>query len=681
MCRIMRYFVPKYCIFSKPRFPLRISRSTMANNSLKLTCILVFICFGFVAIHGQGVAAKGLSAYKKVFVETDDFGETYLRDLEHDLEDMEIDTIRFSILNDLAYFWHTRNLNTALDFTKKGLKLTLDKGNTLWHGRFQMTQGAILLRLEKLDSAQTVLQEAKAKVLESDLAFLNTQLGYVYERRGQLDKATDYAMAVLSIGESSNDPKAKAMAYSDLSNLFWKQGKYVSGLEYALKSLQFFKEWGITDLDYGFTLYIAGNNYLALNNYGKAREFYELSLVVGERYGFYNNLSDVYISLVDLYTFLGEFDNAAMAGRNAIKYAALLENNFMVMRSWLSVGKMHNAKADYKAATLALERCIEVATPTFGDAYYLSRAYRELGTAYAGNNKYKEAYNAFSVYDTLNEEVFNAEADHRISELRTTYDLAQKESTIALQETQLYKQQVRQKLGIVITVLLLLVLLLAFKAISNNTKKNKLLQKQNLEKEFLLKEIHHRVKNNLEIVSSLLSLQSAQLDDPDALYAMEQSQNRVQSMGMIHQKLYLGENLAAIEMKDYFNNLSDYILSSFGKQHLVGIQMEMEAYELDVDLAIPIGLIVNELLTNSLKYAFPGNRIGIIRLSLKERDNVVTLEVRDNGIGMQASKKASGTGFGTQLIALLVKQLDGTMRMDTRKGTAVTIAFTTLKAA
>lgn len=653
----------------------------MVNFPLKLIFLGLVSCFSYTFCYGQLIDSNRLNPYTKVFVETDNFGDSYLEHLEQGFDTVENDSIQFSILNDLAYFWHTRNLNTALDFTKKGLQLTKAKENVLWEGRFQMTQGAILLRMEKLDSAQTVLQLAKTKVLESDLAFLNTQLGYVYERKGQLDRAADYAMTALTLGEKLNDTKAKAMAYSDLSNLFWKQSKYTSGLEYVLKSLAFFNSWGITDMDYGFTLYVAGNNYLALKDYENALDYYKKSIAVGERYGFYNNLSDVYISLVDLYSFLGEFDNAEEAGQNAVKYAELLENNFMIMRSWLSVGRMHNAKGDYKDAVNALERCIEVATDDFGDAYYLSLAYEELGMAYAGINQYKKAYEAFLEHDTLNDEVFTAEADHRISQLRTEFDVAQKESTILVQESLIKKQETRQKLGIVITILLALLLLLAYKAISNNTKKNKLLQKQNTEKEFLLKEIHHRVKNNLEIVSSLLSLQSAQIEDPNVLNAMEQSQQRVHSMGMIHQKLYLGENMATIEMKDYFINLSEYIINSFGKDSHVTMALEMEKFELDVDMAIPIGLIVNELITNSLKYAFPDDRKGKIQLSLKGKEDLIILEVIDNGVGMQLSKEAVGTGFGTKLIALLVKQLDGKMELQTTEGTSVFISFKASKAA
>lgn len=642
------------------------------------TFILSFL--GLSYSYGQLVDLNSDHPYKKVFVETDNFGASYLEILEQGFNQVKTDSVKFSILNDLAYYWHTRNLNMALDFTKKGLEITSLKNEPVWHGRFQITQGAILLRMEKLDSAQNVLELAKTKIGQSDLPFLNTQLGYVYERRGQLDKAANYALKSLDLGEKLNDKKAMAMAYSDLSNLFWKQGKFESGVEYGLRSLELFEARGITDLDYDFTLYVTGNNYLALEDYQKARKYYEQSIIIGERYGFYNNLSDVYISLVDLYSFLGDFENAMEAGRNAIKYAELLENNFMIMRSWLAIGKMQNKKGNSAEAIEGLKKSITVATDDFGDAYYLSDAYNELGMAYAKNNDYKNAYSAFSVYDSLKNEVFTAEADHRISQLRTEFGLAQKESTIMLQQTQIRKQQTRQHLIIIITVLLFLLLLLAYKAISNNIKKNKLLEKKNIEKEFLLKEIHHRVKNNFEIVSSLLSLQAARIVDTNILEAMEQSQHRVHSMGMIHQKLYLGEKLSTVEMKDYFINLTDYIIDSYGKNSQVTVDIVMDELELDVDMAIPIGLIVNELITNSLKYAFPEERKGNIHLALKLKGDLLVLEVNDNGIGMQ-SEKPVGTGFGTHLVDLLVKQLDGKMILVTNHGTSVSIEFQNINAA
>ncbi|MEX0289819.1 MAG: histidine kinase dimerization/phosphoacceptor domain -containing protein [Flavobacteriaceae bacterium] len=653
----------------------------MSNTLWRALLVLVILLGNYRMLSSQIVDFNRENPYSKVFVQTDNFGISYLDTLELAYLSARKEDLKFSILNDLAYYWHTRNLNKAMEYTHEGLALTSKSQNTLWEGRFQITAGAILLRMEKLDSAQSVLESAKQKVIKEDLPFLNTQLGYVYERRGLLGRAADYALESLKLGKQLNDTKALALAYSDLSNLFWKQSKFKKGLEYGLKSIEYFEERNLSDLDYDFTLYVVGNNYLELKNYEEALRYYQHSIAIGERYGFYNNLSDVYISLVDLYAYLNRFDEAEIAGQNALKYAELLENDFMIMRSQLSIGKLQNLQGKYLSAIESLTNCITTATEDFGDKFYLSMAYETLGKAYAGNHQYQEAYQAFGEYDKLKNSVFTAEADHRISLLQTEFDVAQKDGTIQLQESQILKQKTTQKFIIIIAGLLAMLLFLAYKAIQGNVRKNKQLQKQNEEKEFLLKEIHHRVKNNLEIVSSLLSLQSAQINDTDITESIQKSRQRVQSMSMIHQKLYQGKSLAAIEMKDYFVNLGNYLINSYGAGDRIELHCEMDPLELDVDMAIPIGLIVNELLTNAMKYAFPQNRKGIINISLKEIDNILQLTVRDNGIGRRQTQRGTGTGFGTQLIELLTRQLDGKMQLNAKKGTVVSFEFQHHKAA
>ncbi|WP_411031900.1 histidine kinase dimerization/phosphoacceptor domain -containing protein [Spongiimicrobium sp. 3-5] len=652
-------------------------RKHLLKAFIATTCSLL----SFLNTIGQFVDFSSETPYKKVFVSTDNFGISYLKTLEEAYPKAKTNAIKFSLLNDLAYYWHTRNLNRALEFTQEGLKLTAAITDTLWQGRFMITQGAILLRMEKLDKALEVLEEAKSLVNAEDLPFLYTQMGYVFERRGELGKAADYAMESLRLGQELQDKKAIAMAYSDLSNLFWKQTKFQKGLEYGLRSLKIFEERGINDLDYDFTLYVVGNNHLALGAYEKAQRYYEHAIAIGERYGFYNNLSDVYISLTDLYAYLNQFDKAAIAGENAVKYAELLDNNFMMMRSWLSIGKYQNLQGKYISAVESLEKSIDIATADFGDEFHLSQAYETLGKAYAGSHNYKKAYEAFAKYDELKDLVFTSEADHRTSLLHTEFEVAQKEGTIAQQEIQIRKQQFRQTLISIATALLLFSVVLFYNAIKVNRRKNRLLQKQNEEKEFLLKEIHHRVKNNLEIVSSLLSLQASEIKDSQVKELMEESQSRVHSMGMIHQKLYQGKSLASVEMKDYFINLGHYIISAFGAEDRINIHCDMPPLELDVDMAIPIGLIVNELLTNALKYAFPNGRQGKITISLTHTHHHLLLQVSDNGIGMEENVKKEGTGFGTRLIDLLTRQLDGKMVLNINQGTSVSFKFQLNKAA
>ena len=212
--------------------------------------------------------------------------------------------------------------------------------------------------------------------------------------------------------------------------------------------------------------------------------------------------------------------------------------------------------------------------------------------------------------------------------------------------------------------------------ISNLTKTQHELSTKNNENVLLLKEIHHRVKNNLEVVSGLLTLQSAKMEDPQMQEAMLASQNRVQSMSILHQKLYQSEHLAFIEMKNYFSDLCLNILDSYNETERIHVNIEMKELELDVDTAVPLGLIVNELLTNALKYAFPNGEKGNVELSLKNLDKEnFQLKISDNGVGSPLNAKAKGTGFGTQLVELLTRQIDGKLIQDGSNGTMVLINF------
>ncbi len=203
---------------------------------------------------------------------------------------------------------------------------------------------------------------------------------------------------------------------------------------------------------------------------------------------------------------------------------------------------------------------------------------------------------------------------------------------------------------------------------------------RNTENEILLKEIHHRVKNNLEVVSSLLALQSNQIDDPNTKEAMLTSQNRVHSIGIVHQKLYQGKTPGAIEMKDYFINLSESILDSFDAHKRVQVECAMSTLNVDIDTAVPLGLIVNELLTNTIKYAFPAGQSGKVQIKLEQAANGnLQMLVSDNGVGKSGA--INGTGFGGQLISLLTQQLGGTIKEDNNNGTHIFFEFKSPKAA
>ncbi len=651
----------------------------MKSQFIRFAFQLYLVIMGGMSAYAQDIIdLNSAEPYKKVFVDTDNFGLSYLDVLEAAYPKIKEDSIKFSVLNDLAYYWHTRDLEKALSFTKIGLDLTRKKMDLLWEGRFQITEAAIFLRMEKLDTAFAILQDARLKVRKEDLAFLNTQAGYVFERKGDLVRAADYALESKRLAEELGDLKGIALAYSDLANLFWKHSKFDQGLEYGLQSLAVFEKRGLNDMDYDFAMYVVGNNLLGLKKYKEALAYYKRSIAIGERYGFYNNLSDAYISLIDLYTFMDQYEDAEKAGIEALKYARLLNNSFLLMRSWLAIGKLELFQGKYITAIESLKECIEIAGPDFGDKYYLSQAFGLLGKAYVGNHNYKGGTESFTVYDSLRNQIFTEASDHRISLLQTEFDIAQKENTIQGMEVQIKKQNSQKTLISIIAGLLLLLLAVLYVTFQKDKGKNILLERQNKEKEFLLKEIHHRVKNNLGIVSSLLDLQASEMKDPAAIQAIEESRNRVYSMSMIHQKLYQGKNLSSIEMRDYFINLSKHIIDSFGAHELIEFDYELDEVEMDVDSAIPLGLIVNELLTNSFKHAFPNSKQGIIKIVLQELEKKrFLLEIIDNGIGIDDSDKNNdkNNGFGSLLIDLLVKQLDGSMTIFNEFGTRVSMEF------
>jgi len=202
------------------------------------------------------------------------------------------------------------------------------------------------------------------------------------------------------------------------------------------------------------------------------------------------------------------------------------------------------------------------------------------------------------------------------------------------------------------------------------------------EKEVLLREIHHRVKNNLQIVSSLLYLQSRSVTDDDSAETFKESQNRVKSMALIHEKLYRSESLARVDFADYIRNLVAYLFQSYGvASGKVDLRINIDEVLLGIDTAIPCGLIINELVSNSLKHAFPDGRRGEISIDLHSYgDSRFKMVVTDNGIGFKDSMDFKKTQtLGLQLVNTLVKQIDGRIKLDTRNGSRFEIDFNELK--
>lgn len=198
------------------------------------------------------------------------------------------------------------------------------------------------------------------------------------------------------------------------------------------------------------------------------------------------------------------------------------------------------------------------------------------------------------------------------------------------------------------------------------------------EKELLLKEIHHRVKNNLQVVSSLLRLQTSYVTDNNTLDILIDSQNRVRSMALVHQKLYQSKDFSQIDFKEYINQLSEQLFNVFRQKNKdIKINISSNDAKMSIDHAIPCGLIINELISNSLKYAFPDNRSGLIDIDVYGSvDDRFVITVKDNGVGFPKGIDFKGTStLGLQLVNTLVGQIDGTIDMENGIGTKFTLRF------
>ena len=197
------------------------------------------------------------------------------------------------------------------------------------------------------------------------------------------------------------------------------------------------------------------------------------------------------------------------------------------------------------------------------------------------------------------------------------------------------------------------------------------------EKEVLLKEVHHRVKNNLQVIDSLFRHQCRHINNEQVTYILKECQNRVASMALLHEKLYQSKNLSQINIDEYIKSLVVSLFNSHGNYgDLPKIKVDAERVFLDFDLALNCGLIINKLVTNSLKYAFPVGKTGEINIDFSKKNHDYSLAVRDNGVGFSAQpdlKKIKSLGL--KLVRSLVRQIDGEVEINSIGGTEFKIIF------
>ena len=219
----------------------------------------------------------------------------------------------------------------------------------------------------------------------------------------------------------------------------------------------------------------------------------------------------------------------------------------------------------------------------------------------------------------------------------------------------------------------------AVKDISERKKAEERIKASLVEKETLLREIHHRVKNNLQIITSLLGLQARYQNDDALLKQFEEAQHRIRSMALVHEKLYQSNNVGRINFRSYITQLADEVLAASSVAAPIQMRMDIDDAHISIDQAVPCGLIVNELLTNAIKYAFPADRVRMpeITILFRHREGGASdLVISDNGVGVPAGIEMGKTeSLGLSLVPILAQQLRGTARMDRTNGSTFSITF------
>ncbi len=519
---------------------------------------------------------------------------------------------------------------------------------------------------------------------QKNLAATYSELAFEYIEGNDLKRSEKLIFDAIAIYESLDDQKGLGTAYHRMASILLYQKKPDLAIKYGLQSVKNTEE----SKDYENSTLAWLVLVLAYVDAGEMEKAIHAASKCIETITIYNIDDD--FTLARAYGYRGdawsELKNYQQALDDNLKSYAIIEAKIGAERSAAKtyrygIGYNYYLQGKYEEALPHLEASItgyielgQAGKPKMQDYYeQIADCYYQLGDY---QKAYQSQQSAFVIFDTLMQNrVANLESESLIK-----YETGKKDQALAEQATIIQQKDRIQLLGTGFIGLLLLFLGTLFYYLRRNKKIAKALLAKNQENELLLKEIHHRVKNNLQTISSLLTLQSANIIDEAALEAVKESQNRVRSMALIHQKLYQGENLAAVEMRSYFETMGKAMLKSFGKRATgVSLAVEMPELELDVDTAIPIGLIVNELMTNSLKYAFPDDRNGKIEISLiPEPDKHLCLRIADNGVGLTAPTDATmgpGTGFGGQLVKLLTMQLGGELEQQNSAGTATLIRF------
>lgn len=472
------------------------------------------------------------------------------------------------------------------------------------------------------------------------------------------------------------------MTYLNLADAQRELGNPQNVLSYLKKADQYYKKVGWMSNSYGI-----GNAYLKVGEIDSAILTFQKSIEVASKKGTQLTLMIAHQGFAEALFQKGQWKEAFEQYQIGLEMTTAMGNKLDVVVCLQRIANALLKNNAFREALSKSQQSIQLsqkikAKKHIRDGYYLQ------AQILSAMGNFENAYSIYQKGKLLADSLIAGDADLQFAQMQAQFELDKKTEDINLlnQEKQIQEARIRNKdlliYGFLIVLILSVLLALSiFFRYRQKNKANKVLREQKHQIEMLLGEIHHRVKNNLQVISSLLSIQSDQIQDKTAKMAVLEGQSRVQAMGLIHENIYKAENFAFIQMEEYLKKLSSTLIGSYGfRQDQIEVKIDTANLSVDVDTAIPLGLIINELLTNSLKHAFRATDNPCLWITLRlDENNLLVLEIKDNGGGFLVSSNQKS--FGLRLVNELTRQMGGTIDFIHGPGFSVSLKFKKFKLA
>jgi two-component sensor histidine kinase len=521
-----------------------------------------------------------------------------------------------------------------------------------------------------LEEAYKANQTFKSKYIRAKLL---RERGIIEQSQENHAAAIKAYQAAYDAFKVLNDEKMQIDALIRLDQIYFNEHEFDLAENYIRQALSILKN------NPSLPVYLLGDCYNELaningekGNQNKAYEYGELARKAYIKAGEENTVATTSLNTAITLRKLKRYDESVRRFKQVEAYAIQHKNDFMQLFVYLNLPNTLREMKNYKEALLVNQKALSLiqANPSLKQLRFVSEIHANFHKIYAAQQNYQKAYEHYNLAVLTKDSLTNLEKKREIARLETQFQTLQKEQKI--QELGSENEAKQEQLLILLSILAGVVVFLGalfwqFRRLQQSKAK---ISEQSEQLKVLMKELHHRVKNNLAIVSSLLKLQSNRIEEESAARAVREGQQRVEAMSLIHQRLYQTDLLTSINMRDYIVDLTENLMMAYGYQlDNFDLRLNIEQEELDVDLAIPVGLILNELLTNSFKYAYKEVLTPMLSISLM-RDQGLTLEIQDNGPGINESLwKQKGGSFGKRLIKNLSEQTGGIYQIGNNNGT------------